>query len=429
MALLNNLLVDGDEAPSERRDILESLEEAKVDWMAEVELAEPGGEAAEPGVEGGEAHAEEEESGPAAGEATLAPPPDEESDLEEATVSYLREMGRYALLTPEEEVTCSRSIQHGYAAIVEAVRGSGSSSPGIRDLQRKIERWQRLDSVFRPRKSRLNALRQGVKIAAGLQPQDQELRSLGLQVEEYALAVDEATHRMTTANLRLVVSIVKRYLGRGLSLADLIQEGNLGLMRAVYRFDYAKGNRFSTYASWWIRQSVTRAILDKTRTIRLPVHFLEMRAQFFKSYAAQVKELGRDPTPQELCERTGLRLPKVLAILQSNLTPVSVETPVGDGDSTLGDLLEEPNAATGFDVTKDRQLSENIRNILANLSPREEKVIRLRFGIDEDQDHTLEEIGRRFSLSRERIRQIEKKALKRLRRVASRRDLEAFLEE
>ncbi len=201
-------------------------------------------------------------------------------------------------------------------------------------------------------------------------------------------------------------------------MADLIQEGNLGLMRAVYRFDYRKGNKFSTYASWWIRQSITRAILDKTRTIRLPVHFLELRNQVFKVFYELSKELGREPTPEELSQRTGVPYEKILVIFETSKEPVSLETPIGDEDSTLGNFIENKKSLSPYDATRKKDVSEKLKKFLATLSPREEKIIRMRFGLGEYEGYTLEEIGYMFKVSRERIRQIEKKALAKMKQLA-----------
>jgi RNA polymerase primary sigma factor len=189
-------------------------------------------------------------------------------------------------------------------------------------------------------------------------------------------------------------------------------------MRAVYRFDYRKGNKFSTYASWWIRQSITRAILDKTRTIRLPVHFLELRNYVFKVFYELSKELGREPTPEELSQRTGVPYEKILVIFETSKEPVSLETPIGDEDSTLGNFIENKKSPSPYDTARKKDISEKIKRFLATLSPREEKIIRMRFGLGEYEGYTLEEIGYMFKVSRERIRQIEKKALYKMRQLA-----------
>ncbi len=352
----------------------------------------------------------------------------EYSDSEEITTTYLREMGRYELLTPEKEEELSKIIRTGFNSIIASIMEHPSTLPEMEALREQIRVWKRRDPSLKPKKQHLNYLSETVTSISEAHPEDESIKELCEFVKVQQKKVERAKDEMINANLRLVVSIAKRYMHQGLSLADLIQEGNLGLMRAVFRFDYTKGNKFSTYASWWIRQAITRAILDKTRTIRLPVHFLELRSQFFKAFYAMLKELGREPTPAEISERTGLPMEKILSILEASREPVSLETPVGDEDSTLGDFIENKDAVSPYESVREKELTERIKSILATLSPREEKIIRLRFGIGEDSEYTLEEIGKRFNVSRERIRQIEKKALNRLRHSSRREKLKHFLD-
>ena len=354
--------------------------------------------------------------------------PDEPHDPEETTTTYLREMGRFQLLTPVEEGIYSKTIREGFDAIIQAIREDKSGVPEIEALTQRIDLWERRDPSLKPKKQQLNYMKNGVAKAVLKHPDTRDLFNLQTKIEAYARSIENAKDEMIRANLRLVVSIAKRYMHQGLTLADLIQEGNLGLMRAVFRFDYTKGNKFSTYASWWIRQAITRAILDKTRTIRLPVHFLELRSQFFKAFYSLLKELGREPTPVEISKRTDLPMDKILAILEASREPISLETPIGDDDSTLGDFLENQESVSPYEAVQCRELSSRVKNILGTLSKREEKIIRLRFGIGEKAEYTLEEIGKRFNVSRERIRQIEKKALNRLRHSSRRDKLKYFLD-
>ncbi len=371
---------------------------------------------------------------PIKGSATLANQPvpkkdpanDTPHEPEETTTTYLREMGRFELLTPEEEEKYSKAIRSGFDAIIKEVRSNDSGVPEIKLLVDRIDLWERRDPTLKPKKQHLNFMIRSIAAAQQKYPDIPSLRQMRLKAETYTRNIEWAKDAMIKANLRLVVSIAKRYMHQGLSLADLIQEGNLGLMRAVFRFDYTKGNKFSTYASWWIRQAITRAILDKTRTIRLPVHFLELRSQFFKAFYSLLKELGREPTPIEISEQTGLPMDKILAILEASREPISLETPVGDDDSTLGDFLENKESSSPYESVQNQELSDRIKSILMTLSPREEKIIRLRFGIGEDAEYTLEEIGKRFNVSRERIRQIEKKALNRLRHSSRREKLKPY---
>ncbi len=354
---------------------------------------------------------------------------DEEThDAEETTTTYLREMGRFDLLTPEEEAKYSKTIRQGFEAIIAAIREDVSGVKEIQVLCERIDLWEKRDPTLKPKKQQLNFMRYNVISAAKKYTDIRELFELQAKLEAYSRSIEVAKDTMIRANLRLVVSIAKRYMHQGLTLADLIQEGNLGLMRAVFRFDYTKGNKFSTYASWWIRQAITRAILDKTRTIRLPVHFLELRSQFFKAFYALFKELGREPTPLEISKATNLPMDKILSILEASREPISLETPVGDDDSTLGDFLENQESQSPYDAVQTRELSGRVNDILETLSEREEKIIRLRFGIGEKAEYTLEEIGKLFNVSRERIRQIEKKALNRLRHSSRREKLKFFID-
>ena len=291
----------------------------------------------------------------------------------------------------------------------------------------KDEGWKRFAREKRPEIVVLRKDIMAIVQNTGLEPT--EFKRIVAIVQKGEREASQAKKEMVEANLRLVISIAKKYTNRGLQFLDLIQEGNIGLMKAVDKFEYRRGYKFSTYATWWIRQAITRSIADQARTIRIPVHMIETINKLVRSSRQMLHEIGREPTPEELAERLGMPLDKVRKVMKIAKEPISLETPIGDEeDSHLGDFIEDKNAVLPVEAAIQSNLREATTRVLASLTAREERVLRMRFGIGMNTDHTLEEVGQQFSVTRERIRQIEAKALRKLKHPSRSRKLRSFLD-
>ena len=312
--------------------------------------------------------------------------------VEDPVRMYLKEIGKVPLLSADEEIELAQNMEDGAVAIekINVLKG-------------------RLDGASEEEKAEIK----------------EEIKTLQRDVDKGA----DAKKRLAEANLRLVVSIAKRYVGRGMLFLDLIQEGNLGLIKAVEKLDYKKGNKFSTYATWWIRQAITRAIADQARTIRIPVHMVETINKLIRVSRQLLQELGREPSPEEIAKEMSMPVERVREILKISQEPVSLETPIGEEeDSHLGDFIKDDNVPVPADAAAFTLLKEQLEEVLGTLTEREQKVLTLRFGLEDGRARTLEEVGKEFNVTRERIRQIEAKALRKLRHPSRSRKLKDYLE-
>jgi len=385
-------------------------------------------------------------------EEVLASEDKEEYDKTEDIVqAYFHSMGNISILTRNEEVELAKRLEEGKEIIKRVV----TTLPLYKKLEASLDGKEEEDVNNSEKEKTDEALEMSLKVLDNLmlkieiaerkivskEVQNEYKRvasEVGIKIDELKakwdritkarILVSEAKNELITRNLRLVVNVAKNYIGRGLSLLDLIQEGNIGLMKSIDKFDYKMGFKFSTYATWWIRQGITRALIDQTKTIRVPVHMMEFYNKVTRASRELTQQLGREPSKEEIAKRLEVSTGKVEGIFKSIQDPIALQTPIGDEDSKLEDFISDKDSPSPYSDTERNNVTEQILKVLNTLTPREEKIIRMRFGIGFDKDHTLEEVGRHFSITRERVRQIEAKALRKLKHPHRRSALKVLID-